>query len=606
MAEVNNLLHTWASHYLQDFNLNLPKRQSKMDDDIIHLQNIERVFYKKFGANDYEEFITKIRSIYNPKDTQSLKDRECIERFASDKLKGTLLRIEGQKNISGSTIEVNIKIDQTQLVNIKDRIIANLKKTDKYGNTKIHSTISEDWGYHAKFEFNRESILQFIYEIQGTKAQRGKNTYKTIEKDLYKFLDSNLANMMTLKVDGFEIDDNPIDIFKYSFQRNARTYPWGFTFDELKKAAKEHEEQSKLYLEVSQAWHTIKDYVFNVLLNGASNILIKSAEATWNKIMGATDEPKSFISNMSFFSAGSGGFFTNAVVGALGEFQFDMIFEYVKRKLQAMGVSSEIIGNIIGTENDARGIAFGEKGKTDIEIFTGQTRIGVQIKNYNVFNTVNSINTKIHPDKFADLADLQGVYRGNFLTFLANYYFNITFQKEQSDNMLQLMEFVRQEAAALMSFDVSRELKMTDSITFYFIGGRFLLPASIILKCIQETEQQEKRVLGNIVIRGKGTNRGSTDNNGTKPVDGGLTDDEFHAHAGGNMIYDEKNILSFASPFKYYWNYDESTKRYTKPSSKNKTEFNNLVNKHLSFNTNFNYKKILGEKLENWEKYSII
>jgi hypothetical protein len=108
------------------------------------------------------------------------------------------------------------------------------------------------------------------------------------------------------------------------------------------------------------------------------------------------------------------------VQGSLGEFQTAVIFEYLRNKKMSAPAMAMIQGNIYRN---------GEQGKTDVQIFKS---LGIQVKNMNIIeqngklSLLRDLETNIHPNKFAKYLD--DYTATNFLDFLANYYFNLSYQ----------------------------------------------------------------------------------------------------------------------------------------------------------------------------------
>ena len=118
---MGGVLHT-SSHYATNLiNLNLSS-ESHSKSDISNLRAKEMALYKRFGASSYEEFIQKIRELFNS------RDREIIQNFEANKLQKTLSQFALSNNY---------------MFNEDVRFVFNFNNAEiDFGNIKLKSGVS--------------------------------------------------------------------------------------------------------------------------------------------------------------------------------------------------------------------------------------------------------------------------------------------------------------------------------------------------------------------------------------------------------------------------------------------------------------------------------
>jgi len=126
----------------------------------------------------------------------------------------------------------------------------------------------------------------------------------------------------------------------------------------------------------------------------------------------------------------------------------------------------------------------GQKPKTDVEIFNA---IGIQVKNYTIRTMgdnleMRDIETTNSPQKFASTLDSNT--QTNFLDFLANYFFNRSYANTEiaSEAFATLPQYLGEHLGALMNMTINDMIQ--DTIVFYLIDGKYLVPGSEILKAV--------------------------------------------------------------------------------------------------------------------------
>ena len=304
---------------------------------------------------------------------------------------------------------------------------------------------------------------------------------------------------------------------------------------------------------IEEARNNIRDFLFNKAAQyNASDNMIAALRMTWE----TNFERK--LSQMAFWEKGGN---VSAVAGAFGEFQAALLSNYIKVVLQHSRLPQAIISETINQN---------EQPKVDVTFLKD---IGVQVKNYNPFTSGSKsdfFKSEIHPTKLVRYPDFN-VNQTDFFDFLTNYFFNSTYQNQNTGKFSALEDRLGDYFAEILSLDLSAEI--TDTVTFYYISGQYLVPGSELLAMAYSS------IVG-------GLDRSNVSITGPGPA-GSDEDFKFINKAG---IHHQ--------PFSKWWEitgYNKHDKVPTfMPTSQNLTEYNNLINSKISIRTGFHYKSIEG------------
>ena len=125
IAPRNSVLHTRSDVALKSIGYNfistLNEGEKEVQSKVLRLEKKEQELYRRFGANDYKEFISQVRTLYNS------GDRVVLERFEANHLskvlqsfadkKGALLNKEVRFTINTEKIKTaKIKIPKSKEV----------------------------------------------------------------------------------------------------------------------------------------------------------------------------------------------------------------------------------------------------------------------------------------------------------------------------------------------------------------------------------------------------------------------------------------------------------------------------------------------------------
>lgn len=168
----------------------------------------------------------------------------------------------------------------------------------------------------------------------------------------------------------------------------------------------------------------------------------------------------------------------STIVGSMGELQIALINDYLLRVLGEGKISQSLKAQLSDT------LRQGEQAKADVTILRN---IGIQVKNFNI-NAIGkdgkyyNINGNTHFRKLLDYPQFNEAIsdRQELIGFLANYFFNDSFKAQrhsQLESLEQSLEFFFGEI-----LNLALDNAVQDTVTFYYIGGKALVPGSIILR----------------------------------------------------------------------------------------------------------------------------
>ena len=406
--------------------------------EIMELQDKEREFYQKFGCNDYASFKKLIQGLFS---TDYQNDLQVLQNFSSDNLRRHL-----HQQFHNETVMLEGKPVQLVLSNNKqlsgkinewlNQIQGHISSDSFTIDYKTQSQITLD------IVWNTATVKKVINLLQGTHFIHSTGTSRdAASEELMKYI---RANPDLISVTTQDSNAQPVTF---------RSGPFQYTIDELR--AMDLAGDTKALQEIS---NKIQNFIFNVLGAGASSYMQQAFRDVWRQKMGSN------LLNISFFTGGE-KWITN-VVGALGEFQTAVFFQYISHRLPQLGLGNEIT-KIIGNETNN----YKQQFHTDIQFMEA---LGIQVKNYNGAITregqERTVQVALHPSEVGSLArDV------DITEYIINSYFNTSVEKIPDS---VYAEFFRAHADELLNLNLNPNIP--DQVTFYMIGGNFI-PASRIL-----------------------------------------------------------------------------------------------------------------------------
>ena len=496
----------------------LYREKGNVESKIAQLKLKEQELYKKFGKTNYDDFIREVRNLFNS------DDRDAIERFEANRLNNSL------QHFASANSEL---LDQEVEITINTSKIKSPEFRADLGNQKIV------FPFKIFAVTGDEGMKKFLNRFLKSKNRLIESSFNT------KRMNEMLQHLM---------DDGAIQIKiansdahgekRWSVYHRSRipNYPWGITKNDIEDA----ESNKKVKQDLLRAIERIKSFIFYELGAGATPQLHQAMEAVWKRNFGAkwSDPAK-------FFAGTTKGNFISVVQGALGEFQTAVIFEYLRNQKSVSPAMSQILGNVYTK---------GEQGKTDVEIFEG---LGIQVKNVTVLESnekaslLRDLKTNIHPSKFAQY--MEGETSVHLLDFLANYYFNTSYQSAMEARMNQVRYGLSNWLIEIMNMAMA-DSAVKDTVSFYMIGGKYLVPCSVIIEA-----GKELKLANSIEITSAYQGR---------------SDIEYARHTTKPGKNGEQKHL-----FELYWLKESGT---WQPTDENEKEYRNLVEKAISIRTHFN------------------
>lgn len=418
---------------------------TKGNKDISGLLRYEQSVYNEFGANNFQEFIKKIRELFTGKDI------EIIRRFSADEIGkyissvskgGEILEKQVEITIDTSKCGEDIKVKIGNLSTIPIKIAI-----DKFNPEKTVKAFNDTFQNH------------FYITDRWT-------------KDMNHFIERLFADeAVSVK---YREPGDPTSVYQdFKFANSMPNFPWGTDIELLKKAIKGGYE-SEIYQALDNAMEEIRKVIFDKIGDGASTELRRAMAEVWGETF--IKNGQTSLDAVKFFSGGTGTNFLSGVQGAMGEFQTAVLFKYLTNKnLKPKTVN--IIGNKYNT--------VGEQLRTDVQIFNA---IGIQVKNFSTIgeDTGNlqfaskdrKISTTMHPLEFESKYGEIGMS-----DFLANYFFNQDFRDDRQNDFIDLREFLKDYLGEIMNMTMTDSLE--DTFCFYLISGKYLVPGSEIIKALQ-------------------------------------------------------------------------------------------------------------------------
>ena len=521
------LLHTNAEKYAPRYTGEFFQTHLESNADYKVLEDKEQALYNQFGETTFEGFMNTLRDLLG----KNSQDRECIMRFSANNL---TKRIAQFKNVNAALFNEEIQL-------IFDLSKINKKKIEFPSQIRDNVVIKNNQLY-LNMQYNASTIKPVLNKLFSKHYQKGKTTLDNVDKFINELLNNNALSIKVL-----DKNNDSKDVYVDYVRNTIPNFPWGVRKQDI-DFAETMGWGSDIYKELEKAEDKIKDFLLNDLCADGTPALRKAVNTVWDNHF----LPK--FSADKFFSGGVTGSFISGVIGALGEFQTALIFQYLFDKLNNKGLV-KIIGDLYKNK---------ELLRTDVEILRG---IGIQVKNYN-FNTqekiIRDIDSTIHP------AVLNNYFHNeDFLTFLANYFFNSTYAEFSSGTFMNLKEYLGNYLGKIMNMAVSDSVNIGNTVTFYFINGRYLVPASHIIRAGSKIKEDLKN---SINITSAWTAH---------------TDDYFFE----GEIDDETGLRR--ANFSPYW---KKVGDVWVAMEGNSRDYNKLINKDISIRTNFNPVDLLIDK----------
>lgn len=464
-SSVAGLLHTKSTHEgvseISIDNILQSTKKVNLQSRIRALEAKEESVYAKMRCKNIEEFVRKIRELFQG---EGEKDRQVFQFFENLNIKKALTHLAGGTTTSKrQDIIIEIK-------NPKNSLKIDLSKIDnKYIEIQAANEIRLNMGVDVG------AAKRVVNEIFGTKLDPSTGNKRRINE--------LLENPETLLVPRLQQEDELITVSSQKIADGKFSQSMllpGSIFSYKKEDLDLAKKDPNIKNELKEAERQIYHYIWNA--SGISNASLEMKRAyikVWETNIAGD------LNNLALFEKGG---YLNLLAGAFGEFSGALLMQYIDLK----------VGNSpFGRAYIANSLQSGEQAKADVTFMNG---LGIQVKNYNPFSSKRSSNsgrsysmldTKTHPKKLSTYPDFQSG-ADSFNTFLANYFFNSSFQESHQSEFNELTKNLQDYFAEVSNFAVAEEVE--DTVTFYFIEGKYFVPGSHILKAQYQKTLSSKPV----------------------------------------------------------------------------------------------------------------
>lgn len=471
---VAGLLHT-NSEYAQNLHYSYGGLNKRMARNIMakinHLEANERKFYQLFGASDFKSFKEQINKWFDQGDIKFLKS------FENELLRTQNSIFQFFKGARGQML--NQEDEEVKLIlNVED--VRELKIPGFQIKANGQEIKCQDWEISTGVKVDKQ-LIKILNEVFEKKPKKDETSARKLNKDDVLKMVNEGANRGYITIIA---GDHSTPTLEFLLNVGANEY-LGFSKAEIERilSNKDDPNYRELREYIVRSRNKIHEYIFNVLM-GSASVSMEMRQATarvWNQLAGANDSSGEKI--VQYFSGG--GNYVNVFIGAMGEFQSAVMMEYLMIKAGLKGAQAEIIGQEMLT---------GVQPKRDVVVqwaanLGNKVGFGVQVKNYN--RTQNKIDTSMNfqaeMNKFGENATQ------NFFDFVANYYFNESFQQEREKEIEQVKKFFSDQVVELYNLQTDETLS-SDKISFYHISANTLVPASAIARAAYQISNMKQPV----------------------------------------------------------------------------------------------------------------
>lgn len=572
------VLHTnssYAENNIDDSNLiNSSNLNNKYSNDIAQLQSIEQSFYSKIkikgqSYTDFLSFMKALQALFR----ECNLDIEAFKKFRNTEITKALANYD--KNNFDASADVKALTQENTILYI------NLTKANQEIKEKFRKALDEalegltvikgksDDEFSINFQANTEKMKAFLNTQAFKIISQKKGYYKEKSSDiraLRDFIRNNIAD-----------NANKFFYFDYGkqFAQNTRlsiNNPFSKTINKYSKYTEN---------EIRKIMDSIHHFL-KTTFQGSNDFNI-ALENTWNNnIYNAIDKKirekvnnKQSLTSEDYSELGlfvKGGYLTT-LAGAFGEFQAALLGEYLKIK-KCSAEFNPIISNTLQK---------GEQAKVDVSLMEG---IGFQIKNYNPNSSIEEseyFSTNIHPTELFKFNSFKSATSKAFLPFLANYFFNMSYQGRKKATLDELEKSLEDIFRGEIS-NLSVQEQVHDTVSFYLINGQYLIPGSVIL---QNLIAKEKSLAMPVQITG-----GTYENRA-------MTDLGFYSSEAYKVKGSKKDRKGWYA--RRYWH--KSGGEFH-PTGENSSWYNNLISNQISIRSEFNYKDLF-ESLKDVGGYSL-
>lgn len=415
---------------------------------INNLENKEKSFYRQFGFDSAESFFRAIHNLLS----HAGKDLEILQKFNATNLKPILAQF---KNPLDNLNNFYLVVDTTQARVDLTPILQELA----IQNETISVTVDGKLAVSAQWNLAKMKRL-----ASGVQRSRNFNERSNSTEALLSFLRETGKDLIQIYPDDKHVNNNN--------RIDFRSGPFNYGAKEIRNMDSQR---------IAEIQNNIRNFIFQSLgVNTGSASLIKAANTVWDQVIDKI--------GVNFFVGGENSWQKN-VLGALGEFQTAMFFQYFAYS-SSNSTFSQKITDIIGSNKNKAG----QMLHTDVSILEA---FGVQVKNYDgdIYKqwykdgTTAMVNKKIqirlHPMQIPSImSDLE------LRNYVINSYFNRSFGPPSDGEWKIFFENHADEILNLEGYQSTPDPNhfannIGDKVSFYMISGHFI-PGSVIMKGAME------------------------------------------------------------------------------------------------------------------------
>ena len=493
-------IHTKTKYAGSEKGFTLSSRDEGSIANIIrNMEDRESQMYSQYfdGCSSFGDFLNRIKQCLLPEDLGGFKS------FSNEKIKTIL-----QQSLREATVayDVYLKVDDSNLnsINIMDELkkylSANNVQVTTSGELRFRATLKDI----SQLKSIVNSVLKTRYKTASKSVDSLKNRLKT-EFENASFI--NITNSDNVVQEAFfpfsDIGANEISLLSIEEQNVLKN-------------------RIRTFYELQSGYST------------RSNTFQKAFNETFDAL------PLEFFVKKSNL---------NYEIGAAGEFQIALLQNYLTLQGDKVKMTAWFKAKISDTLKS-------RQSKVDVTLLN---EWGIQSKNINEFypesSNIKQLHTTIFPIELGNYPNFPN--SDGFCHWIANYYFNTTFQNEESGNMGEVKEALKSYFIELAHLDFGQRMK--DTVNLYWISGRYLVPASQIAR------QYVSALSGTVSI--------------TSSWDG-MSNEEFHYKNGEDSPQFTKYFLG---------------NRYSgwEATPQNASTYESLVSNRIQIRTNFKFGEVL-------------
>lgn len=464
------VLHTeaeWIAHKHFDLNLDMALDTASA---IAECEARERAVYNEYGSVNHRDFITRIRNRFmeTPQDAEVLRQFEPINfqrHLANLALVGA-----AKKPYTPQKRDIIIKIDAKKASKELIKIF------------KQMTVLSEDNGsLTVQVGLDSTELARAVNRFKKDLSKKQKSGHYTggnlTDKKMQELMKMSKSGFMSISL-GSGNNTDLKDYYETTFQeedilsRTSKNFPWGFKRKDIEFALRQ-DKSGKVRAQLEEAYKLLRQFFVETLPAKGSSKMKRAVLTVWSEKLGnSVDE------SIGFFEKGKNN---DLKIGAAGEFAGAILLQYLAYSLGSVRKAHDIV-KISGDDPSKLGV----QGKADLMLFK---KYGIQVKNFALAYRTKKGSIIDTNTSFYRIAEQCGPDAQDIKIFFANYFFNKDFQDKRAAEYQHFCENLSDYMYLVYAFAVNDYIN-EDTVNFYLIGGRYLVPSSVILRSLEQRKQK--------------------------------------------------------------------------------------------------------------------